>query len=202
MFSFLAKAPGAIASGFNILKSGAFPLGFKHLKYFIDSHFRDYATPVPGSVLYCDLLVAAEHSGIYVGDREISNIVVDSLLTADATVRRSTPASFTSKSVSGSKIYVSCNRHGAVGQAKVALGANAHVGQKSFYGLFIKNCHQFSEKCVGYADSAVEDESFLDWLGGSFIPDGTWEPTIKSLKSAARKSSAPPHGACGIGTAA
>ena len=46
----------------------ALPLGFKTLKYFVDSTFRDKVVPVPGSVLYCDLWVAVEHSGIYVGD--------------------------------------------------------------------------------------------------------------------------------------
>lgn len=169
-----------------MLMAGGISLGVKNIKYFIDSNFRDNVTPVPGSVLYCDLLVAVEHSGIYVGDRKISNIVVNNLATADATVRRSMPESFTSKSVSGSRIYVSCNKHGAVGHAKVSLGAERHVGEKSFYGLVIKNCHEFSKKCVGYADSPVDDESFSEWLRGS-IPDGTWEPTIKSLKSAARK---------------
>lgn len=151
----------------------------KNIKYFIDSNFRDHVKPLPGSVLYCDLLVGAEHSGIYVGDGEISNIVVDSLLRADATVRRSTPESFTSKSWAGSKIYVSCNKRGAVGDAKVSLGANAHVGEKSFYGLIYRNCHHFSRKCVGYADGLVNEVSFT--------PDFTLEPTTKPLKSAARK---------------
>ena len=71
---------------FQALKVGL-PLGIKALKYFVDSTFRDKVVPVPGSVLYCDLWVAVEHSGIYVGDGAISNIVVDGV--AESTVCRS-----------------------------------------------------------------------------------------------------------------
>ena len=169
-----------------MLVAGGILIGIKPFKYFIDSIFRAPVTPVPGSVLYCDLKVLVEHSGIHVGDGGISNIVVDSLLTADATVRRSTAESFTSGSWLGRKIYVSCDKHGPVGNARVAEGADTHVGERSFYGLAIKNCHQFSEKCVNYSDSQVDDESFPESLNVS-IPDGTWEPTINSLKAAARK---------------
>ena len=35
---------------------------------FIDNVIRDKVTPVPGSVVYCELAYAVEHSGIYIGD--------------------------------------------------------------------------------------------------------------------------------------
>ncbi len=162
------------------------PPTLKSIKYFIDSTFRAHVEPILGSVIYCDLWVAVEHSGIYVGDGKISNIVVDNLLMADSTVRSSDPYSFTSKSFLGTKIYVSCNEQGAVGNTLIAQGAKLHVGEKSFYGLVFKNCHQFSEKCVGYANNSMSDESFVERLE-AFIPDGTWEPTINSLKTTARK---------------
>ena len=113
---------GALPAGIQALKAGL-PLGIKALKYFVDSTFRDKVAPVPGSVLYCDLWVAVEHSGIYVGGGDISNIVVDGV--AESTVCRSSPESFTSKSVLGRKIYVSCNSAGAVGHAVVARCADA-----------------------------------------------------------------------------
>ena len=75
MFSSLANLA---RSGMNMLKAGL-PLGLKTLKYFIDSTFRDQVTPEPGSVLYCDLWVAVEHSVIYLGVGAIDNIVVDGL---------------------------------------------------------------------------------------------------------------------------
>jgi uncharacterized protein with von Willebrand factor type A (vWA) domain len=180
MFSIVANT---VLSGMNALKAGI-PIGLKAFKYFVDSTFRDKVTPVPGSVLYCDLWVAVEHSGIYLGEGEISNIVVDGL--AESTVSRSSPQSFTSKSTLGRKIYVSCDSHGPVGHPSVAHGADAHVGERAFYGLVIKNCHQFSSKCVNYADRDYAGRSLWDNLL-SVLPGETWEPTLGLLKDAARK---------------
>lgn len=170
-------------TGMSVTKA-AIPLGLKTLKYFVDNTFRNKVAPVPGSVLYCDLWVAVEHSGIYIGNGNISNIVVDGL--AESTVCRSNPQRFTSKSLLGRKIYVSCDRNGAVGHPTVARGADAHVGERAFYGLVIKNCHQFSSKCVNYADVVVADASLWD-QALSMLAVETWEPTLLSLKSAAKK---------------
>ena len=179
--------PGAlikgVSSGVNALKAGI-PLGIKLAKYFIDSRFRKTVTPVPGSVVYSDLWVAVEHSGIYVGNGQIANIVVDGV--AEASVCLDGPGSFTSKSTLGRKIYVSSNAEGAVGHLAVAEGAQFHLGERSFYGLVFKNCHQFSTKCVNYAPSLDESPSFLRHLA-SIVPGETWEPTMLALKTAASK---------------
>lgn len=174
---------GTARSGMSVLKAGI-PVGLKAIKYFIDSAIRDRVAPVPGSVLYCDLWMAAEHSGIYLGDGKIANIVVDGL--AESTVGRDTPRSFTSKSTLGRKIYVSCDAHGAVGHPVVARGADAHVGERAFYGLIINNCHQFSTKCVNYSVLDVADDSLLSSLWAQ-LPSETWEPTLSVLKETARK---------------
>lgn len=160
----------------------ALPFGLKTLKYFIDSTFRDKVHPLPGSVVYCDLWLAVEHSGIYVGDGQISNIEVEGL--AEGAVRVCGPESFTSKSTLGRKIYVSCDSDGAVGHKAVATGAASHVGERSFYGLIIKNCHQFSTRCVNYAFGS-RDLSLVD-RAMTALPDGTFEPTMEALKRAAR----------------
>lgn len=131
-----------ISSVFKIMKPGSILLRvfqsicMKSVKYFIDSKIRQHVTPVPGSVLYCDLWVAVEHSGIYVGDGKISNIVVDGI--AESSVSYSSAADFTSKSILGRKIYVSCNKDGAVGNSKVAHGADNHIGERVLYGYFLK----------------------------------------------------------------
>jgi hypothetical protein len=179
----LSTILNAGSAGMGLLKA-ALPLGLKAIKYFVDSVFRDKVTPVPGSVLYCDLWVAVEHSGIYVGDNNISNIVVDGL--AESSVLLSKPRSFTSKSVLGRKIYVSCDHHGAVGHLAVAQGASGHVGERAFYGVVIKNCHQFSTRCVDYAGADVADSGFLSTMSSAF-PGETWELTIGQLKEAARR---------------
>ncbi|WP_282109528.1 VWA domain-containing protein [Shewanella algicola] len=179
-----------LSTAFNILSSGAnlfkaaIPIGIKTIKYFVDSTFREPVSPVPGSSLYCDLWVAVEHSGIYVGDGRISNIVVDGL--AESTVSYSSAANFTSKSMLGRKIYVSCNKYGAVGNSGVAHGADKHVGERAFYGLIIKNCHQFSTKCVNYADQAPRKNSLLQKVY-SLSSFESWEPTLATLKSTSRE---------------
>lgn len=155
--------------------------GLKSIKYFIDSTFRDKVRPVPGSVVYCDLWLAVEHSGIYVGDGQISNIEVDDLATSE--VRACGPESFTSKSILGRKIYVSCDSGGAVGHNAVAKGAANHVGEKSFYGLVFKNCHEFSKRCVNYAVGSI-DLSLIE-RAKALLPDDTSERTITALKTAA-----------------
>jgi len=174
---------GLAAAGARLLKAGL-PLSFKALKYFVDSTFRDKVVPVPGSVLYCDLWVAVEHSGIYVGDGDISNIVVDGM--AESTVCRSGPESFTSKSVLGRKIYVSCNDAGAVGHRSVARYAHAQVGERSFYGLVIKNCHQFSTRCVNVRGDYEDEPGLWEKLRAQ-IGLETWEPTIGQLKKTAHQ---------------
>lgn len=166
------------------LAKAAIPLGFKMLKYFVDSTFRDPVTPVPGSVLYCDLWVAVEHSGIHVGGGRIADISVDGM--AESVVNLSTAESFTSKSTMGRKIYVSCDSRGAVGKPVVAKTADAAVGTRSFYGLVIKNCHQFSTKCVNRAHSHHQDNSLLNDVFATMTSVETWEPTMAALKRAAR----------------
>lgn len=124
----------------------------KPLKYFVDDNFRSKVEPIEGSVLYSNLYAAVEHSGIYVGDGQISNIVVDSLLKGESTVRLSDARDFTDRSLLGKKIYVSCDKHGKpVGDFDVCDGAMNHVGDRGFYGLVFKNCHTFSRKCVNYS---------------------------------------------------
>lgn len=162
----------------NLLKLAS-SVGIKAIKYFVDSTFRDKVQPVPGSVLYCDLWVAAEHSGIYVGDGQISNIVVDGF--AESSVCMDSARSFTSKSTMGRQIYVSCDSQGAVGSADVAHGASNHVGERAFYGLVFKNCHAFATKCVNYSGQEYRPQGLPD------LQLETWELTMAALKRTARQ---------------
>ncbi len=156
-------------------------IGLKKLKYFIDSKFRDQVAPVVGSVIYADLYVGVEHSGIYIGDGQISNIVVTGF--AESHVRLSDPRDFTSKSTMGQKIYVSCDEYGAVGHDDVATLAAGHVGERSFYGLVYENCHTFSKKCVNYAPIQAKNIAKKD----EKLENPEWEDTIRELKATARE---------------
>jgi len=157
-------------------------LPFKDIKYFIDDNFRDKVVPLPGSVLYCDLWAMVEHSGIYADDGQIVNIVVDGF--AESEVRYSDASDFTQKSVLRKKIYVSCGNNGAVGHAAVAKGAKEHIGERAFYGLVFKNCHQFSQKCLAYTSREYNVE-IIDKALGLF--DVNPEPTVVMLKKEAGK---------------
>lgn len=170
-----------IASAFiaTVARAKILTCAIKPIKYFIDSNFRAQVQPVPGSVLYCDLMVAVEHSGIYLGDAQIADIVVDSLASADSSVQHSTAREFTSRSQLGRKIYVSCDKQDAVGHARVAKHAESRIGERRFYGLVFKNCHTFSTQCVEQSTQSHDVWS----LGIS----STWEPTITELKRLARK---------------
>lgn len=181
MLDTITALASTVRSGFNAV-SALVPLGLKGIKYFVDSRFREHVTPVPGSVVYCDLWVAVEHSGIYVDEARISNIVVDGV--AQSTVMFDGPRSFTSKSTLGRKIYVSCDRHGAVGCERVGAGAASHVGEKGFYGLVIKNCHEFSTKCLSYSAGDAASSDTWTSLAHIFLPE-SWEPTLRALKAAA-----------------
>lgn len=158
-------------------------IGMKPVKYFVDNFFREKVIPIPGSVVYCDLAMFAEHSGIYLEQGVISNIEVTGLM--DSEVTEVIAEEFTYKSVAGSKIYVSCDSNGPVGHKTPAVVARNHVGQQSFYGLVFKNCHEFSSKCVRAKGTDVELDLFKQ-LGEMLVPDAAWEPTFKQLKRDAR----------------
>lgn len=188
MIGFVTSFAGQVFNKLTAAAGLATSIGLKPIKYFIDSQFRDHAIPVAGSVVYSDLWVGAEHSGIYVGDRQISNIVVTDV--AESYVRLSDPRDFTSKSIMGRKIYVSCDRRGAVGHDDVAVGAISHVGERSFYGLIFKNCHTFSKKCVNYAPIQAKNIAkamFTPITKDKNLENPEWELTIRLLKFAAKK---------------
>lgn len=165
---------------FNLAKITFLKLGFKPIKYWIDNTFRDKVTPIKGSVLYTDLYLLAEHSGIYIGNEKISNIVVDSLVNTEATVRKSSVQNFTDGGILHGKIYVSCNNSGAVGDQDVSEYAYKSIGKKSFYGLVFSNCHSFSKECVEQCQTEKENSISMDTVD-------TWEPTINILKYTARQ---------------
>lgn len=150
--------------------------GIKLIKYWIDNKYREKVIPEGGSVIYSDLIAGFEHSGIYIGDNQIANILVKGF--AKGKVHSSSPKRFTKNSLLHKKIYVSCNKDGVVGDKKVFLGAKSHIGEESFYGLIISNCHDFSRKCLEYSDKNYNFEI-------AEINE-TWEPTINNLKNRAR----------------
>lgn len=163
--------------------------GIKKIKYWIDDNFREKVKPKKGSVLYTnlslipdnDILATAEHSGIYVGNDKISNILIDEF--SRGKVKKSSPERFTKKSKMYKKIYVSCDKNGSVGDLKVSKKAKSYIGEEYFYGLIFNNCHDFSQKCLDYTNTDYIDNFKFEL---SDI-DETWEHTIRRLKKKAKR---------------
>ncbi|GHA49798.1 VWA domain-containing protein [Photobacterium aphoticum] len=172
----MGKAALCALKGLSIAK-----LATKATKYFIDDTFRSKVTPTEGSVIYSDLFLGVEHSGIYVGNGEISNIVVTGSFESE--VKLDSPSSFVDSGKLHRQIYVSCDSHGAVGDTIVSDEAKSKIGERAFYGLVIKNCHEFSRKCVEIAPRKTN----ISRLESMFELEDTWEHTIGSLKTSAKK---------------
>ncbi|WPC75926.1 lecithin retinol acyltransferase family protein [Vibrio porteresiae] len=140
------------------LKNYLVPLNI--LEYVVDNYIFDKVQPQIGSVVYCDLIIAAsviQHSGIYVGNGEIVH------LNRDGVVEKVNADGFVSGLFGlqcGSSIYVSCSNTSSVGCSYAADVALSEVGNKYDYSIIKFNCHQFVSGCVlGFI---LEPES-MDW---------------------------------------
>ncbi len=114
-------------------------------KSLIDNHLREKVKPRVGSVVYCDLAVVAEHSGIYVGKGKIAH------LDGSGRIEIVTARQFLNRlgglnpAVS---IYVSCDENGAIKSSKIATRAREMVGCERSYNVILDNCHQFTSGCL------------------------------------------------------
>lgn len=145
---------------------------------FVDNVIRDSVEPVPGSVLYCDLIPGfADHSGIYVGGGD-ECIVELSKTNSRSIIQRVTPQEFSSTGT-GISIYVSCHNTEAVGNESIACTALDMVGTDiGKYSIAFNNCHMFSEFCLCRGNS--KSSSMI----GKMINE---EMTLEHLKKRAAK---------------
>lgn len=106
---------------------------------------QDKVTPVPGSVVYCDLMDVVEHSGIYIGDNTIVH------LSGTGNIEAVSPQEFVARLNGRNKsefIEVSCIDGCAVGSEEVANRAIEMIGSTREYNLILDNCHQFTSGCL------------------------------------------------------
>lgn len=141
---------------------------------FIDNVIRDKVTePAIGSVVYCDLAGGhAEHSGIYVGHRQIVH------LDGSGLIETVSPAQFLER-LSGANIaitiYVSCRGPDPVGSPIVAQRAKSKIGSRRQYNLLRDNCHQFSSGCLnGTFDNADNFMVLLKSRCADVLRANTW----------------------------
>ena len=127
------------------------------------------ATPVPGSILFCELDVGyAEHSGIYVGGGD-KCIIELANIDGSCMIKRVTPEEFVNGGL-GSTIYISCHHNTAVGREYIASTAETMVGKcLGDYSFAKNNCHMFTDYCI--CSSNIEQGPL------------NWEKLLKSLKN-------------------
>lgn len=102
--------------------------------------------PALGSVVYCNLALAAEHSGIYVGNNRIVH------LNGSGRVELVSPRVFCERlhgKNPASIIYCPISEDGRLlGNKKAAERALNQVGKYTTYNIFMNNCHIFSASCM------------------------------------------------------
>lgn len=101
--------------------------------------------PVPGTPVYCDLAIVAEHTGIYIGDNKIVH------LSGDGKIEAVTPQEFVRRldgANPAEKIYFAVASGKAVGNQKIADRARAMIGKRRHYNVLLDNCHQFTCGCL------------------------------------------------------
>ena len=113
--------------------------------HIVDNYFRENVRPVKGCIVYCDLGLVAEHSGVYVGDGNIVH------LDGSGNIEIVTREKFIDR-LGGinpaMSIYVSCSDCNAVGDTDTAERAIAMAGNNRNYNVIIDNCHQFTSGCI------------------------------------------------------
>jgi hypothetical protein len=111
----------------------------------IGNIFRTKVEPKAGSVVYCDLALVAEHSGIYLGNNQIAH------MDGSGFIEIVSPRQFLGR-LGGVNpafsIYVSCDDETAVGKTNTVMRAMEQVGNRTKYNAIMNNCHQFTSGCL------------------------------------------------------
>lgn len=108
--------------------------------------FRSCTEPAPGTPVYCNLAVVAEHTGIYIGDDEIVH------LNGDGNIEIVSPQEFLAR-LDGDNpaktIYYAAHSNGKpLCKESIADRARSMVGHTRNYQVVFDNCHQFTCGCI------------------------------------------------------
>ena len=101
--------------------------------------------PSPGTPVYCNLAIAVEHTGIYVGDGEIAH------LNGDGEIELVSPEEFVAR-LDGLNpaisVYCACRGEKPLGKQSIADRARNMIGRQRNYSWLFDNCHQFTCGCL------------------------------------------------------
>lgn len=102
--------------------------------------------PAVGSIVYCNLAVAVEHTGIYIGDNRIVHLNGDGLIEAVS------PATFCQRLDGRNPSFtIFCPVRGdgkILGDKKTAKRAKEQIRKYISYNVVLNNCHCFTASCL------------------------------------------------------
>ena len=127
----------------------------------IQMFLMDHVIPVPGSIACCDLAVAVEHSGVYIGDGKIIHRDGDGYL---ACVDKDTFLGRLNGFNPSITVFVACRGGEPVGGEEVVeRTVRAMSNPEHAFGNspLTPNCHQFCQYCLtGRVDNGLTDFTF------------------------------------------
>ena len=122
------------------------------VRYEMNSRYKDTKQTVyldyfgcEGAIIFCELAIGLEHSGVYIGNREIVE------LNGDGRIRKIDPVTFHSGSElrTGYELYTFTDLNGNILCSKeIAERALDKIGTKVTYNIVFNNCHEFSTGCI------------------------------------------------------
>lgn len=104
-------------------------------------HLGDSVRLKPGAIVHCNLFVAVEHTGIYIGNGQIVE------LTGEGEIRITDFNGFT-EGTGAENVYAACNNDKLLYSESIKNRALSHVNSSRNYNLLINNCHKFTAQCV------------------------------------------------------
>ncbi|MCQ2380454.1 MAG: lecithin retinol acyltransferase family protein [Victivallaceae bacterium] len=130
----------------------------------------------PGAIVYCDLAVVAEHTGIYVGGGKIVH------LNGNGRIEKVNEEEFRGRLDGANPSFTVCCATYAgklLCDRAIAERAKSAVGGRRDYNVVLDNCHQFTWGCIsGDFDSGCTLFCLLEnKLCTHFnVPDIDWKP--------------------------
>ena len=141
-----------------------------------DALFIHSMRPAIGSVVYCNLGVIVEHSGIYVGRNKIVHLNGDGRIEKVSAKKFCERFSGLNPSFS---VFCPVGSNGkALGDKKAAEYALGSVGRVIEYNPLMRNCHCFSASCVCGKAMLCPGFRFLEKLISDKYGTYNWRATL------------------------
>lgn len=135
------------------IREGLEDLVIGSISKIVDNYFVNTKKPKVGSVVYCNLAVAFEHTGIYVGGDRIVHLNGNGKIEEVSFHRFVNRLHGRNPAIS---IYcaVDCNNE-PISDVRIAERALSLVGTHRNYNLILDNCHKFTYYCMTGKTSSV-----------------------------------------------